>query len=59
MKKYLVHVVIHPPFQLKYGTDVQSDIKPKKVNEGVIKIGNQYFNSANLSEYVLEENSTI
>ena len=59
MKKYLVHVAIHPPFQLMYGTSVQSDIKPKKVNEGVIKIGDQYFNSANVSEYVLEENNTI
>jgi len=59
MKKYLVHVAIHPPFQLMYETSVQSNIKPKKFNEGVIKIGDQYFNSVNVSEYMLEENSTI
>ena len=51
--------MIHPPFQLMYGTSIQSDAKPKKVNEGVLKIGDQNFNSVNVSEYVIEENITI
>jgi len=54
MKKYTVHVTIYPPFQLMYVKSVQSDAKPKKVIEGVIKIGDQYFNSAIVTEYVLE-----
>lgn len=56
MKKYTVHVAIQPPFQTKYETSVQSDTAPKKVNEGVIKIGEMYFNSINVCEYVLVEN---
>ena len=56
MKKYTVHVTIYPPFQLVYVTSVQSNTKPKKVNEGVIKIADQYFNSPLVSEYVLQEN---
>ncbi|MEK3981178.1 hypothetical protein MKY37_19405 [Psychrobacillus sp. FSL K6-2836] len=39
MKKYSVYLSIHPPFQLMYGTSLQSDVKPKKINEAVLKIG--------------------
>lgn len=56
MKKYTVHVAIQQPFQTKYETSVQSDMAPIKVSEGVIKIGEVYFNSINVCEYVLVEN---
>lgn len=59
MKKYTVQVAIQPPFQTKYETRVQSDAAPKKVNEGVIKIGDEYFNSINVCEYVLVENAEM
>jgi len=48
---------IYPPFQLMSVTSVQSDMKPKKINEGVLKIGKQYINTAIVCKYVKEENS--
>lgn len=56
MKKYTVKVVIQPPIKTQYETSVQSDTTPKTVNEGVMKIGEVYFNSINVCEYVLVEN---
>lgn len=56
MKKYNIQLLINPQMTFSYWKGVESDEAPKKINDGVIQIGEVYFNAINVEEMIITEN---
>ncbi|MEK5146706.1 hypothetical protein MKX53_06650 [Psychrobacillus sp. FSL K6-4615] len=56
MKKYNIQLLINSPITFSYWKGVESDQAPKKINEGVIQIGEVYYNAINVEQMIIMEN---
>ena len=58
MKKYNIQLLINPQMTFSYWKGVESDKAPKKINGGVIKIGEGevYYNAMNVEQMIITEN---
>ena len=56
MKKYDIQLLINSHSNYLYWRGLESDKSPKMINEGVIKIGEVYFNAINIEEVIIVEN---
>ncbi|WP_419957193.1 hypothetical protein [Psychrobacillus psychrotolerans] len=56
MKKYNIQLLINSPTTFSYWKGVESDKAPKKINDGVIQIGEVYYNAINVKEIIVIEN---
>ena len=56
MKKYNIQLLINPQMTFSYWKGVESDKAPIKINDGVIKIGEVYYNAINVEEMIITEN---
>jgi len=56
MKKYNIQLLINPQTTFSYWKGVESDKPPKKINDGVIQIGEVYYNAINIEEMIITEN---
>ena len=56
MKKYNIQLLINSPMTFSYWKGVESDKASKKINDGVIQIGEAYYNAMNVEEMIITEN---
>ena len=56
MEKYNIHLLINSQKELSYWKCVESATAPKKINDGVIQIGEVYYNAINVEEIIVIEN---
>lgn len=56
MKKYDVHLLISSQGSYSFWQGLESNSKPRMINEGVINIGDVYFNAVNVEELIIIEN---
>jgi len=56
MKKYDIQLLINPMWRYSHWKGFESDSAPKKENEGVLKIGDVYYNSINIDQLIVVEN---
>lgn len=56
MKKYNIQLLINSQMTLSYWKGVESDFAPKKINDGVIQIGEEYYNAITIEEMIITEN---
>ena len=56
MKKYNIQLLINSPTTFSYWKGLESDKAPKKINDGVIQIGEVYYNAINVEEIIVIEN---
>lgn len=56
MKKYDIQLLINPQLTKPYWKGLKSDSTPKLLNDGVMQIGDRYFNAINVDELIIVEN---
>lgn len=59
MKKYNIQLLINPQMTFSYWEGVESDKAPIKINDGIIQIGNVYYNAINVEEMIITENHKL
>lgn len=56
MKKYNIQLLINSQMMFSYWEGIESDKAPIKINDGVIQIGEIYYNAINVEEMIISEN---
>jgi len=49
-------LLINSPLTFSYWKGAESDDAPKKLNDGVIQVGEVYYNAINVEEMIIIEN---
>ena len=56
MMKYDIQLLINPQLTQSYWKALKSTSEPKLINDGVMQIGNRYFNAINIDELIIVGN---
>lgn len=54
--KYDIQLLINPQLTQSYWKALKSTSEPKLINDGVMQIGNRYFNAINIDELIIVGN---